>query len=243
MCWLARPTQGWTSMGTQTLQSQVQEPANAHSPPWQMVRLQQLHWFQGHGAEEVGKVRAKGARHRPMPDAHHAGDGCRVQGLTPAMEMVGSRTALSQWTGETMTGDWPLPAWGGRGGCSEGLSPGPVTSAQRSTVRWSPAAPLLPWQEGKDIPLSSQGARHHLGAPMHRVDAVWEMDGCSCYCSNGDELLLGWLHSTAELKPPDIGEEVDGAGTKLRTLKSRNGEAMNEQSFTASHKTKTGGEQ
>lgn len=74
---------------------------------------------------------------------------------------------------------------------------------------------------------------------MHRVGAVWETDGCSYYCSDGDEQLLGWLNSRAQLKPPDVREEVDGGGgTKP---KSENGEVTNEQSFTASRNTRTGG--
>lgn len=76
---------------------------------------------------------------------------------------------------------------------------------------------------------------------MHRVGDVWEMDGCRCYRSNRDELLLRWLHNRAELKLPDGREEVDGAGTKPGTLKSENGEATNEQSPTAARNTRTGG--
>lgn len=69
--------------------AQVQEPANIHSPSWQTVWLQQFHWFRGHGAGEVGEARANGARHRPTPGGLRSGNGCCVQGLTPAVGVAG----------------------------------------------------------------------------------------------------------------------------------------------------------
>lgn len=94
--------------------------ARNRSPPWLMVWLQRLCWFQGHGAEEVNEVRANGARHRPMPGALRTGDGCCMRGLTAATGMLGSRTALSLGTGDTTTGDWFLSPWGGRGDAQRG---------------------------------------------------------------------------------------------------------------------------